>query len=240
MGLRLTGKNRGAAVCLCSGGMDSTVVLYYAIREGYEPYALTVHYGQLHEREIRSACEISQAIGVIHEVISIELPWGGSSLLDPHLAIPKREYSEVGAGRIPSTYVPARNTIFLSLASSFAEAKGAGVIFIGANAVDYSGYPDCRAEYLRQFEHMIRLGTKAGAEGKELKIMAPLIHMKKSEIVKLGMGLGVPFESTWSCYEGGEVPCGRCDACILRAKGFQEAGVEDPIFKRSEVSKSGN
>ena len=223
------------AVCLLSGGLDSTTVLYYALHKGYRPAALTLHYGQLHHKEIDFAKRIASRLGIAHFIIPISLPWGGSSLIDKSIPLPKNRLptSEVGNRlmKIPSTYVPFRNSIFLSFAVSAAEALKADRVFIGANALDYSGYPDCRPEYFRAFEKTIAAGTKAGVEGKRIKIEAPLLRMSKKQIVLLGRKLGVPFEKTWSCYQGGKNPCGVCDSCQLRAKGFQEAGVNDSLMK---------
>ena len=218
------------AVCLFSGGLDSSTTLYCAIQDGFTPLALTMDYGQLHRREIDSAKRIASHLGIEHQVLSIRLPWGGSALIDPKIPIP--EYRDVvgSSNEIPVTYVPARNTIFLSFAASFAEARGAQAIYIGANALDYSGYPDCRPEYFDAFEKMIQLGTKAGVEGRAISIQAPLLKMSKMEIILLAQRLGVPLEQTWSCYRGGARPCGTCDSCKLRAKGFAEAGVLDPAL----------
>lgn len=217
------------AVCLLSGGLDSTTALYVARSQGYNVKALTVHYGQLHEKEILCAKEIAKHLQIEHKIISISLPWGGSALLDPQIPVPVgREESEISQG-IPSTYVPARNSIFLTLAASYAEASEAEAIFIGANALDYSGYPDCRPEYFEAFQEAIRLGTKVGLEGKAIRIETPLLNLSKKEIVKLGLKLKVPFEKTWSCYQGREFPCEQCDSCLLRAKGFREAGIQDPL-----------
>jgi len=217
------------AICLLSGGLDSATALYVARQEGYEVYGLTVRYGQLHEKEVAAATVIAEGICAGHEVVSLNFPWGGSALLDPGLDVPmgrsREEYSSV----IPATYVPARNTVFLSLAASYAEVIGAQAVFIGANAVDYSGYPDCRPHYLTAFEKMIAEGTRAGIEGQRLKIEAPLLRLSKKSIVLLGLSLGVPFRQTWSCYLGQEIPCGSCDACVLRKMGFDEAGVPDPL-----------
>ena len=203
-----------------------------------EHVCLTIHYGQLHEREVESAKKITSHLKLEHWIVPLSLPWGGSALLEgrgdplgrPSLKIPKgRDKSEISK-EIPVTYVPARNSIFLSLAASLAEVEGAEAIYFGANALDYSGYPDCRPEFIEAFEEMIRRGTRAGSEGKRIRVVAPLLRMTKAEIVKLGRELGVPFEWTWSCYEGKDTPCGECDSCILRAKGFREAGVEDPLI----------
>lgn len=216
------------AICLLSGGLDSTTVLYYALKEKYYVIALTVQYGQLHKREIESAKRIAAEFGLEHYVTPVSLPWKGSSLLDGNITIPTNRQENEMTANIPSTYVPARNSIFLSLAASCAEAHQAETIFIGANALDYSGYPDCRSEYMEAFEEMIRRGTKAGVEGRSIQIIAPLLRMSKKEIVELGLSLGVPFERTWSCYQGGDQPCEICDSCQLRAKGFREAGAQDP------------
>lgn len=225
------------AIVLLSGGLDSTTALYHVCRSisadvgrnDSDPICLTVHYGQRHEREIDSAKKIAAHLKLEHWILPLSLPWGGSALTDSGLGVPKgRDESKISK-EIPVTYVPARNSIFLSLAVSLAEAKGAEAIYFGANALDYSGYPDCRPEFIEAFEEMIRRGTKAGSEGKQIRIVAPLLRMTKAEIIELGKELGVPFEWTWSCYEGKETPCGECDSCILRAKGFREAGVEDPL-----------
>jgi 7-cyano-7-deazaguanine synthase len=217
------------AVCLFSGGLDSTTVLYAARRDGFSPIALTVSYGQLHAKEIDCARKTAAALAIRHHVISVAMPWGGSALLDNQIPVPTgREESQMNA-EIPPTYVPARNSVFLALAASCAEAENAEAIYIGANALDYSGYPDCRPEFLEAFENVIRKGTKAGAEGRSIAVRAPLLRMSKKEIVQLGKDLGVPFSDTWSCYKGGETACGECDSCSLRAKGFREAGVRDPL-----------
>jgi 7-cyano-7-deazaguanine synthase len=210
--------------------MDSAAALCAACREGYLPLALTMDYGQLHRRELQSAVRIAKHLNVEHQILKVPLPWRGSALLDSGIPIPIHRNPQQISKEIPVTYVPARNTIFLSLAASFAEARGAAAIFIGANALDYSGYPDCRPEYFEQFESLLRFGTKCGVEGKRIEIKAPLISMTKSEIIKLAIDVGVPLELTWSCYAGGRAPCGGCDACILRAKGFEEAGMEDPAL----------
>lgn len=220
------------AVVLLSGGLDSTTTLFAARREGRECLCLSVHYGQLHDRELTAAKKTASLLKLEHWTIPISLPWGGSALTDSRLSVPKgRNESEISSG-IPVTYVPARNSIFLSLAASLAEAKGADEIYFGANALDYSGYPDCRPEFIHSFEAMLARGTKAGTEGRRLHIVTPLLRLSKSEIVRLAAELGVPFEATWSCYEGGEFPCGECDSCLLRAKGFREAGIEDPLVRR--------
>ncbi|HXV27600.1 MAG TPA: 7-cyano-7-deazaguanine synthase QueC [bacterium] len=219
-----------SAVCLLSGGLDSATALYLAQNEGYSAKALTVRYGQRHEKEIEAAAAIAAVLSIEHYVMKIGLPWGGSSLLDISMPLPLGRNEKEMANSIPSTYVPARNSIFLTIAASYAEAIGAAAIFIGANALDYSGYPDCRPEYFEAFEAAMRLGTKQGVEGNPLRIKKPLLKLTKKEIIELGNSLGVPFEKTWSCYQGEDKPCGRCDSCLLRAKGFREAGIEDPLM----------
>ena len=223
--------NQRPAVVLLSGGLDSTTALYAARRDGKEPLCLTVSYGQLHEKEILSARRIADALKLEHWIIPLSLPWGGSVLTDPQIALPKGRNELEMSREIPATYVPARNSIFLSLAASLAETKGADSIYFGANALDYSGYPDCRPAFIEAFEALLARGTQAGSEGKKIRIAAPLLKLSKGEIVKLASELGVPFEWTWSCYEGGEFPCGECDSCILRAKGFREAGFPDPLLE---------
>lgn len=221
-----------SAVCLLSGGLDSATALYIAMKECEKVYALTIHYGQLHEREIKSAHTITKKLGIPHEIIEISMPWKGSALLDSQISLPKNRELKEMASEIPATYVPARNTVFLSLAASYAETVQANLIYIGANAIDYSGYPDCRPEYFEQLEKAIRLGTKCGTEGSSIQIKAPLISMTKAEIIRTGNSLGVPYSLTWSCYQGGDFPCGECDSCLLRAKGFEEAGIQDPLLTK--------
>lgn len=221
------------AVVLVSGGLDSAVTLFFARREGYDTYALVFDYGQRHEKEMVYAHRIAKSAGSRIKVIKLDLPWKGSSLVDKNIKMPHgRSLKEIERGSVPSTYVPARNTVFLSIAASFAEGLGASSIFIGAHSEDSSGYPDCRKEYLKAFGKVISLGTKLGIKGK-LGLEFPLIDKTKKEIIKLGNRLGVPFQHTWSCYTGGKRPCGRCDSCILRAKGFKEAGMEDPLEGRA-------
>lgn len=200
------------AIILLSGGLDSTTTLYYAQNKGYKCFALVFDYGQRHKREIAHAVKVAKLAKIPYRIIKISLPWKGSSLLDKKLKVPvKRQFKG-----IPSTYVPARNMIFLSLALSYAEAIGAKAIFIGANAIDFSGYPDCRPNFYRAFQQAIKTGTKAG----KIKIMTPLIGKTKAQIIALGMKLGAPLHKTWSCYQGGKRPCLVCDSCRLRAKGF--------------------
>ena len=221
------------AVVLLSGGLDSATTLAIARSEGYEAYALSFAYGQRHSRELDSANRVAAALGAKNRlVLTLDLRAIGGSALTGDLAVPKsRTAGEIGVG-IPVTYVPARNTIFLAHALAWAEVLGAEDMFIGANVVDYSGYPDCRPEYLQAFERLADLATKAGVEGKSrFRIHAPLIRMTKAEIIRTGHALGVDFSLTWSCYEptADGRPCGLCDSCSLRKKGFAEAGLTDPL-----------
>jgi len=220
------------AVVLASGGIDSTTTMAVAKAESYEIYALSFRYGQRHDLEIESAKRIAELLGVReHLVIEIDLGRIGGSALTADIDVPKsRSAEDIGAG-IPVTYVPARNTIFLSYALAWAEVLGAEDIFIGVNAVDYSGYPDCRPEYIAAFEKMANLAMKATVEGKmRIRIRTPLIHLTKAEIIHKGIELGVDYACTHSCYDpkpDGRA-CGECDSCLLRKKGFQESGVKDP------------
>jgi 7-cyano-7-deazaguanine synthase len=232
-----------AAVVLLSGGLDSTTVLALAQSEGYAVYALTFRYGQRHSSEIDAAKAIARSAGVVrHQVVDIDLRAFGGSALTAEIAVPKdRDLDRPvkGESEIPVTYVPARNTIFLSYALALAEVVGAGDIFIGVNALDYSGYPDCRPEYIEAFEKMANLATRAGVEGRtRLTIRTPLIALTKAGIIRLGASLGVDYSGTTSCYDPGAngEACGRCDACQLRLKGFREAGLTDPIEYASEKS----
>ncbi len=213
------------AIVLLSGGLDSATTLFYARRQGFKVHALIFDYNQRHRKEIARAVRIARSCGVDHEVVKIRLPWGGSALLDKRIALPQG--GKIIPDKIPITYVPARNIIFLSFAASYAEVKKAEAIFIGANAIDYSGYPDCRPGFFRAYKKALDNGLKAGVEGKKIKICTPLIHKTKAEIVRMAAKLKVPFHLTWSCYRGGARPCGKCDSCILRKKGFEEAGIED-------------
>ena len=221
------------AVILLSGGLDSSTVLAIAKDEGFEPYALSFRYGQRHEHEIEAAQRVARAQGVAdHVVAQIDLAtFGGSALTDSDIEVPKaRSTHEMGDG-IPVTYVPARNTIFLSFGLAWAEVLGSSDIFIGVNAIDYSGYPDCRPEYISAYETMANLATKAGVEGRQkLTIHAPLMNLSKGGIVKRGMELGVDYGMTITCYDPSPegMSCGRCDACILRLRGFEENGIPDP------------
>ncbi len=216
------------AIVLLSGGLDSATTLYHALDRGYDARALIFDYGQRHRREIRAAKAVARAAGVPFVVVKIEMPWKGSALLDRKIRVPQR--LQVRKDAIPVTYVPARNIIFVSFAASFAEAVGAQAIFIGANAIDYSGYPDCRPEFFAAFQRTLDRGLKAGVEKKAPKVLTPLVRMTKAQIIRLGMRLKVPYEKTWSCYNGGLSPCGVCDSCRLRAKGFKEAGCRDPLL----------
>ena len=224
------------AVLLLSGGLDSTTVLAIAQHEGFAVHALSFSYGQRHAAEIEAARRIARTAGVVqHRVIDIDLTVFGGSALTAATPVPKdRDLSDLSphGTEIPVTYVPARNTIFLSYALAFAEVVGATDIFIGVNALDYSGYPDCRPEYIRAFEDMANLATRAGVEGNtRLAIRTPLISLTKAAIIRLGTSLGVDYSATTSCYdpENNGDACGRCDACQLRLKGFAEAGLEDPV-----------
>lgn len=218
------------AVVLLSGGLDSATVLYWALDRGWQARALIFDYGQRHGREIASARAICKKTGVAYDVIPVKLPWRGSSLLDKASALPSaKNAGEIGS-KIPSTYVPGRNTLFLSYGLSSAEAIGAEAVMIGANALDYSGYPDCRPDFICAMSKVFKLGTKEGREGNSIKIIAPLLRSSKSQIIKMGIKLGVPYQLTWSCYRGGKKPCGTCDSCLLRAKGFKEAGKLDPTL----------
>ena len=219
------------AVCLISGGLDSCVSALIAKKEGYEIYALSFNYGQRHNKEIECAKKISDFISAKNHIIfNLDLnKFGGSSLVDKSLNIEQNQRIDEIGKKIPSTYVPARNTVFLSIALAYAEAIDADAIFIGATSTDYSGYPDCRPEYFEAYQKMADLATKKGVEGKSIQIVTPLLNLSKSEIIKKGFNLNAPFEKTWSCYKGEDKPCGRCDSCILRLKGFKEAGYEDPL-----------
>ena len=224
---------RKKAVVLLSGGLDSTTMLAIARAEGLELYTMTFRYGQRHAREIEAARRVAEAFGVRdHVVVDIDLRTFGGSALTADVAVPRdRTPGEMGTG-IPVTYVPARNTIFLSFALAWAEVLEAGDIFIGVNAIDYSGYPDCRPEYVSAFERLANLATRGGVEGTNpTRIRAPLLHLTKRQIVERGIELGVDYSFTTSCYDPDERgrACGHCDACTLRLQGFAEAGVRDPI-----------
>lgn len=223
----LNSTKRNKAVVLLSGGLDSTTVLAHAVAKGYDCYALSFDYGQRHRFELKAAKKLARKLGAVeHKVVKVGLSSFGGSALTADIPVPKKKsHKEIGAG-IPVTYVPARNTVFLSLALAWAEALGAHDIFIGVNALDYSGYPDCRPEFIRAFEKTANLATKAGVQGGKFRIHTPLIKLTKAEIIRMGRKLGVDYEMTHSCYDPASdgTPCGRCDSCLLRAKGFAEAG----------------
>ena len=222
------------AVVLLSGGLDSATVLAIAKSQGYAPYALSFSYGQRHAWELEAAKRVAASLGVVeHRIASIDLRAFGGSALTADLAVPKgRDHHEIAHG-IPITYVPARNTIFLSFALAWAEVLAANDIFLGVNALDYSGYPDCRPEFIAAFETMANLATKAGVEGRRrLTIHTPIIAMTKAQIIATGLSLGVDYGLTSSCYDPSPTgkPCGQCDSCLLRQKGFRENGIEDPLL----------
>lgn len=217
------------AVILTSGGLDSSVTLYLAKSQGYMCFPLAFDYGQRHKRELSSAKAISASLGLDLVVVKIHLPWLSSSLIDKNRPLlPKGE-------NIPETYVSGRNIIFLSIGISYSESIGASSLFIGANVRDFSGYPDCTEAFLESFFQAAAKGTKAGFLGRPIKIERPLINKTKKEIVLLGKELGVPFEKTWSCYNGGKIPCTICESCIFRKKGFSEAGLPDPLQKVKNI-----
>ncbi len=215
--------NKSKAVVLLSGGLDSATSGAIASSAGYELIALSLRYGQRHEREIQAAAKIAQFLGVAeHYILEVNLSqWGGSSLTDASIELPT---AGVNPNIIPSTYVPGRNTVFLAIALSLAEAKGARAIYLGINAVDYSGYPDCRPDYLDTFQKLANLASKVGVEGNPIQLVAPLVKDSKVDIVRRAIALGVPIAETWSCYQGEEVPCGLCDSCRIRDRALIEAG----------------
>ncbi len=232
-------KGRRKAVILLSGGVDSTTTLAIARSQGFDIYALSFRYGQRHKVELEAAQKIARHYGAVeHKVLDIDLRLFGHSALTDDIDVPKRRTpAEISVG-IPVTYVPARNTIFLSFALAWAEVIGSGDIFIGVNALDYSGYPDCRPEYITAYERMANLATRAGVEGElKLRIHAPLIQMTKAQIIKKGLELGVDYRLTHSCYDPSDSgdACGECDSCLLRLKGFEEAGMEDSIKYRAKT-----
>ena len=206
---------------LLSGGLDSATVLYLAQAQGYKCQALIFDYGQRHKQEVSCAVKIARVNGCTYRILKIEFPWKGSALIDQAIKVPEKITSGV-----PATYVPARNIIFLSFALSLAEVIKASAIFIGAHAQDYSGYPDCRGEFFEAFAKMAKVGIAAKHK---IQILTPLLNKSKSQIINLGHKLGVPFNLTWSCYRAGKKPCGKCDSCHYRAKGFKEAGLIDPL-----------
>ena len=222
------------AVVLLSGGIDSSTALGYAVSEGFEIHPITFDYGQRHRFELRAAGAIARSFGAKgHKVVKIDLRALGGSALTDSIDVPKGRTDEEIADGVPVTYVPARNLIFLSVAVAYGEVKKAADIFWGANAVDYSGYPDCRREFVDAFSSVASLATRWGIEGNRITVHTPLLDMTKGEIIKLGLTCGVDFSLTHSCYDPSEIgrPCGGCDACLIRAKGFEEAGVEDPILE---------
>lgn len=230
------------AVVLLSGGLDSTTTLAMAMANGYEAYALSFDYGQRHQPELDAARRVAKALGAKeHRVAKIDLRVFGGSALTADVDVPKsRTEAEIGSG-IPVTYVPARNTIFLAYALGWAEVLGAGHIFMGVNAIDYSGYPDCRPEFIALFETLANTGTKAGVEGRRFQIHTPLIKFSKAEIIRKAIELNVDLSLTHSCYDPtpAGLACGQCDSCLLRLKGFREAGVTDPLRYASAAHSSG-
>ncbi len=219
------------AVVLSSGGLDSTTVMAIAKAQGYEIYSMSFSYGQRHAAELAAAEKIAQILGAKkHLIIEVDMKDIGGSALTDDIAVPKDRDETLMSGAVPVTYVPARNTIFLSFALGWAEVLGASDIFIGVNAVDYSGYPDCRPEFIQAFEAMANLATKAGAEGHKIRIRTPLIHLSKAQIIQKGLALGLDYSLTRSCYDPSPEgkACGHCDSCLLRRKGFAEAGAADP------------
>jgi 7-cyano-7-deazaguanine synthase len=221
------------AIILLSGGLDSATTAAIALRQGFDLHALSVDYGQRHRFELDAARRMAQSLGIKwHVVVKVDLAQFGGSALTDAIAVPKdRPDAEIEHG-IPITYVPARNTVFLSLALAYAETAGAADIFLGVNAIDYSGYPDCRTEFITAFQRLANLATKAGVEGRlKFTIHTPLIDMTKAEIIRRGVELGIDYSLTHSCYDPNSkgIACARCDACHLRLKGFQEAGIDDPV-----------
>lgn len=223
----MTQKTKNKAVLLCSGGVDSSTCLAIALSRGFECYALSFDYQQRNLPELEAAKRITKKLGAKeHRIVTMDFgQWGASALTDEMIDIPHQPSQD-----IPMTYVPARNSIFLSVAMAWAEVLGSQDIFIGANVLDYSNYPDCRPEYLRAFETMANLATRAGVDGKKLNIHAPLLQLSKAEIIREGIRLGVDYSLTWSCYDPqpNNLACGQCDSCRFRAKGFREAGIDDP------------
>jgi len=224
------------AVVLASGGLDSTTIMAIAQHKGYDIYALTFDYGQRHTIELTAAQKVAKYFGAKkHLILHIELDTIGGSALTEDISIPQgRSLKEISSSGIPVTYVPARNTIFLAYALAWVEVLEATDIFIGVNAIDFSNYPDCRPEFVKSFQKTANLATKAGIEGKRITIHAPLVYMTKGEIIKKGISLGVDYSMTHSCYSPGRdgLPCGKCDSCLLRKKGFEEAGIADPLFSQ--------
>lgn len=215
------------AVILLSGGLDSSTVLGYAIKRGLKCSCLSIHYGQRHDREVQSAKAVARHFGSEFHEVSLNLGNLLVSSLTGHGEVEKRRISEISE-YIPNTYVPGRNIIMIAIASGYCQSIGGSEVYIGANALDYSGYPDCRPEFFNAMEKAVNIGTGLENTG-GIRIVAPLQYLKKSEIIRMGIDLGVPYSLTWSCYEGGEKPCGKCDSCLLRIRGFEEAGFKDPL-----------
>ena len=211
------------AIVLFSSGLDSTTVLYYAMSKGYECHCLIFDYGQKHSKEVNNAKKFAESLHLDYHIVKTSIPWDTSSLINKDKKIP--EHKQIKEGFVPSTYVPGRNTIFLSYAISYAETIKAKKIFLGINAVDFSSYPDCTPQYLKSMQQVMK------ALNNGIEICAPIEKHSKSQIIKLGTKLKVPYEKTWSCYNGKNKPCGKCDSCKLRAKGFKEAGIDDPALK---------
>ncbi|TVQ24280.1 MAG: 7-cyano-7-deazaguanine synthase QueC [Leptolyngbya sp. DLM2.Bin15] len=233
----MTAQRSPKAVVLLSGGLDSATAAAQAIADGYEAIALSFQYGQRHQRELAAALQVVRHLGIQqHFMLDVNLgQWGGSSLTDAAMALPQ---DGVQSGVIPNTYVPGRNTVFIALALSLAEAQQAEAIYLGINAVDYSGYPDCRPDYLAAFQQLANLSSKVGLEGKAPQLVAPLVEDSKVDIVRRALALGVPIHQTWSCYEGGEQPCGLCDSCRIRDRALIDAGRPDlaSAVGRSQMS----
>jgi len=227
--VRVSKNKKKKAIVLLSGGIDSAVTLYLAKKKGFHPTALIFDYGQRHRKEINFAKRIAKKAHSPYKIIKLSFPWKGSSLLDKKMRIPKRSFSDIKRG-IPSTYVPGRNLIFLSIATSFAETIKGQALFIGAHTQDFSGYPDCRKAFFDIFKKVIAKGTK---NGKHIKVYSPLLDRNKKEIIKIGLRLKVPFEFTWSCYKGGMHPCGVCDSCLFRMRAFKKLGIRDPYYEKS-------
>ena len=211
------------AIVLFSSGLDSTTVLYYAMSKGYECHCLIFDYGQKHSKEVNNAKKFAESLHLDYHIVKTSIPWDTSSLINKDKKIP--EHKQIKEGFVPSTYVPGRNTIFLSYAISYAETIKAKKIFLGINAVDFSSYPDCTPQYLKSMQQVMK------ALNNGIEICAPIEKYSKAQIIKLGTKLKVPYEKTWSCYNGKKKPCGKCDSCKLRAKGFKEAGIDDPALK---------
>jgi 7-cyano-7-deazaguanine synthase len=216
------------AVCLISGGMDSYVSAAVAKKKNYKIYALTVNYGQKNKKELRYAKKIAGLLPAEkHFITNLDLSWAKSALTDEKIKIPSTPQKN-----IPDTYVPARNTIFLSISLALAESIDAEAVFIGINSVDFSGYPDCRPVYIKRFQKLVEVATKKTSQGEKIKIIAPLLHFSKAEIIKKGMDLKLDFSHTWSCYKSGKYPCGKCPSCRLRKEGFKKAGIKDPSISK--------